>query len=135
MTARPVRVPSQTARLRIIQGKRFARPKAWGWMLMATLAVAVFFGLIIANTALDRSAFELEELRQGIVAEQGRFDQLRLEVARLRSPERIQPMAEELGLVYPDPADIRTVMAPGVVVAGRNDDRWTEIKSILSASP
>ena len=63
------------------------------------------------------------------------LDRLRRDVARLRSPERIQPLAVQLGLVYPDPADIRTVTAAGVVVVKSNDDRWTEIKSILSASP
>lgn len=135
MTARPAPAASVATRLRVIQGKRIASPTAWGWMIIAVVSLAVFFGLIIANTALDRSAFELEEIRNEIVAEEQRFDRLRLDVARLRSPERIQPLAEQLGLVYPDPADIRTVTAAGVVVVERNDDRWTEIKSILSASP
>lgn len=135
MTARPAPTASVAARLRVIQGKRIARPRAWGWMIIAAVSLTVFFGLIIANTALDRSAFELEEIRNEIAAEEQRFDRLRLDVARLRSPERIQPLAEQLGLVYPDPADIRTVTAAGVVVVERNDDRWTEIKSILSASP
>ena len=135
MTARPAPAASPVSRLRVIQGKRLARPKAWGWMLVAVAAVAIFFALVVANTALDRTAFELEEIRSQIVVEQARYDQLRLDVARLRSPERIQPLAEQLGLVYPDPADIRTVTADGVVVAERNDDRWTDMKSILSASP
>lgn len=135
MTARPAQGTPSAARLRVIQGKPFVRPKAWGWMVIAFVSVALFFGLIIANTALDRSAFELEEIRSEIVAQQERFDQLRLDVARLRSPERIQPLAEELGMVYPDPADIRRVTASGVVVMERDDDRWTNIKSILSASP
>jgi len=135
MTARPAQGTPSAARLRVIQGKPFIRPKAWGWMVVAFVSVALFFGLIIANTALDRSAFELEEIRSEIVAQQERFDQLRLDVARLRSPERIQPLAEELGMVYPDPADIRRVTASGVVVMERDDDRWTNIKSILSASP
>lgn len=135
MTARPAQRTPSAARLRVIQGKPFIRPKAWGWTVIAFVSVALFFGLIIANTALDRSAFELEEIRSEIVAQQERFDQLRLDVARLRSPERIQPLAEELGMVYPDPADIRRVTASGVVVMERDDDRWTNIKSILSASP
>ncbi|HSR43743.1 MAG TPA: hypothetical protein VLT15_00750 [Acidimicrobiia bacterium] len=135
MTARPARGTSPAVRLRVIQGRPFVRPKAWGWLFIALASVALFFGLIIANTALDRSAFELEEIRSEIVAQQERFDQLRLDVARLRSPERIQPLAEELGMVYPDPDDIRRVTASGVVVMERDDDRWTNIKSILSASP
>ena len=135
MTARPAPVVSSNSRLRVIQGRRVARPRAWGWMLVAVISVGIFFGLITANTALDRTAFELEEIRQEIGVEQARYDRLRLEVARLGSPERIQPMAEELGMVYPDPSDIRTVTASGVVVVERDGDRWTDIKSIVSASP
>lgn len=136
MTARPARSTEEdAARLRVIQGRRALRPKAWGWMVVAILATAVFFGLIVANTALDRTAFELEAIRSEITAEQERYDRLRLDVARLRSPERIQPLAEGLGLVYPDPADRRTVVASGVVVVERPDVGWTDIKSILSASP
>jgi cell division protein FtsL len=135
MTANPARAESAVPRLRVVQGKRLVRPTAWGWLIIAICAIAVFFGLIIANTALDRSAFELEEIRAEMTAEQQRFDRLRLDVAKLRSPERIQPLAEQLGLVYPDPADLRTVTAAGVVVMETNDGRWTEIKSILSASP
>ena len=135
MTSQPAAARVAVARLRVIQGKRFARPKAWGWMIVAICAVALFFGLIVANTALDSSAFELEEIRTEIAAEQMRFDQLRLEVARLRSPERIQPLAEELGMVYPDPAFTREVTARGVVVVESDHNRWADIKSILSASP
>lgn len=135
MTARPAPAAAPNSRLRIIQGRRVVRPRAWGWALLALISVGVFFGLITANTALDRTAFELEEIRQEITAEQARYDRLRLDVARLRSPERIQPMAEELGMVYPDPSDIRTVTAAGVVVIERDGDRWTDIKSIVSASP
>lgn len=135
MTARPARQAAPVAKLRIVQGKAPAHPTAWGWLLVAIVAVGLFFGLITANTAMDRAAFELQEIRAEIAAEQARFDQLRLEVARLSSPERIQPMAEELGLVYPDPSDIRTVTAAGVVVVRQDADRWTDIKSLVSASP
>ncbi len=104
-------------------------------MLVAFAAVALFFALVITNTALDQSAFDLQEIRAQIAEEQTRFDQLRLEVARLKSPERIQPLAEQMGMVYPDPAERRTVTAEGVVVVQTNDDRWTNMKSIVSASP
>ncbi len=135
MTARPRPSSQPAARLRVIQGRRFVRPRAWGWMLVAFTAVALFFALVITNTALDQSAFDLQEIRAQIAEEQTRFDQLRLEVARLKSPERIQPLAEQMGMVYPDPAERRTVTAEGVVVVQTNDDRWTNMKSIVSASP
>lgn len=135
MTARLAPTKATASRLRVIQGKRLRRPRAWGWMVTGLLAVALFFGPIVANTALDRTAIELDEIRHQIAIEQSRFDRLRLDVARLESPERIQPLAEQLGFLYPDPADIRTVTAAGVVVIERSDGQWTDIKSTLSASP
>lgn len=135
MTSQPAVSRSVATPLRVVQGKRFARPKAWGWIVVAAASVALFFGLIVATTALDSSAFELESIQNEIVAEQMKFDRLRLEVARLRSPSRIQPLAEELGMVYPDPVFTREVTARGVVAAASNDDRWADMKSVLSASP
>jgi cell division protein FtsL len=121
MTANPARSEAAAPRLRVIQGKRLAPPTAWGWFIIALCAIAVFFGLIIANTALDRSAFELEEIRAEMTAEQQRFDRLRLDVAKLRSPERIQPLAEQLGLQV-DSECITMMVGPGAGCRYRGGD-------------
>jgi cell division protein FtsL len=102
--------------------------------VFALLAVFVFFAPIVSRTSLDRAAFELREIRQSISEETARFEELELEVARLSSPSRIAPLADALGMVLP--TEVVRVEAPRIV---RNqtdrEERWAEMKSILTASP
>jgi cell division protein FtsL len=102
------------------------------WVLFATIAVLAFFAIIWSRITLDRTAFELQELEGRIAAEQARYGELRLEVARLESPSRIAPLAEELGMVFPSGTE--TVAANGVKRTVGPPRRLTELKSILSAS-
>ena len=136
MTVRALREPrTRPAQLRLLQSRRLRIPHLGMWVVYTLVAVIAFFGLIYSRTALDSSAFELQQIEQQISAEQERYQQLRLEVARLSSPERIIPAAEEMGLVLP--TDVTPVAASGVVVAEATEleERWTEVKSILSAAP
>ncbi len=137
MTVRPVvdRARAPLAPLRLLQNRRVRMPHLGMWVVYTVFAVAAFFGLIYSRTVLDASAFELQQIETQIAQEQERFQQLRLEVARLSSPQRIVPAAEEMGLVFPE--DVIPVVAPDTFVADANDleQRWTEVKSILSASP
>jgi cell division protein FtsL len=70
-------------------------------MVMVLLVVVAFLGLGFARTSLDRSAFDLAELRQAIDEQAALNEQLRLEVARLENPARIAPLADEMGMVIP----------------------------------
>ena len=137
MTVRPAAVtrPAVSAPLRLLQSKRVRMPHLGMWMVYTMVAIVAFFGLIYSRTALDESAFQLQQIQNETAAEQERFQQLRLQVARLKSPERIVPAAQEMGLVFPD--DVTPVVASGVVVVENTEleERWTEVKSILSASP
>jgi len=104
------------------------------WLLFTALVVFVFFSLIYSRTALSDSAFDIEKVDSQIAQEEATYQQLRLEVARLQSPERIVPLAEEIGLVLP--TQVRTVEAAGVTGSeGGAEARWAEVKSILTASP
>ncbi len=94
----PARLPGSG--LRVIPG-RVRNParigvRHVGWLL---LAIAMFFALIYSRIFLDRAAFEITNL-EGLISEQeSRFDELRLEVAQLESPQRIYAEAERMGMV------------------------------------
>lgn len=102
--------PARTPRsdLRVIPGRNSARigVRQLAWLV---LAVAMFFTLIYSRIFLDRAAFQITTL-EGLISEQeSRFDELRLEVAQLESPQRIYAEAERMGMVLPEQG--RTVEA------------------------
>ncbi|MGH8934812.1 MAG: hypothetical protein ACRDXD_00840 [Acidimicrobiia bacterium] len=134
MTARPVAIPRPRPHLRVVQGRAARAPRLAPWALFTTLVLLAFFGLIFSRIALDRSAFVLEELEDQIALEAVRYQGLRLEVARLQSPQRVLQQAEEMGLVFP--AEVRTLSVPAAVATGENPGgRWAEVKSVLGALP
>jgi len=87
--------------LRVLRGRKPARPAMAPWMIVAMIAVTGFLGLGFAQTSLDRSAFDLAELNRALAREQAANLDLKLEIARLENPARIAPLAEEMGLVIP----------------------------------
>ncbi len=88
--------------IRVVRGKKARRPALGPWVIVAISAITGFLGLGITQTSLDRAAFELAELEKAIAREEARNLDLNLEIARLESPARIAPLAEEMGLVLPD---------------------------------
>jgi cell division protein FtsL len=103
----PARFPASG--LRVIPGRSPARIglRQLAWLL---LAVAMFFSLIYSRIFLDRAAFQITTLEGQISEQQTRFDELRLEVAQLESPQRIYAEAVRMGMVLPEEG--RTVYAP-----------------------
>jgi cell division protein FtsL len=110
------------------------RPTLGTWVIFTGVAVALFFALILSRVALDKPALELSDLRAHIEAEQARYQQLRLEVAELQSPDRIMSRADELGLVYPDSLQILIADGVGDGIPAEGD-RFADVKSILTAAP
>lgn len=134
MTARPAPTPRAKRRLEVIKGGRTLRPTLGTWLIFTAVAIALFFALILSRVALDKPALELRDLTDQITAEQAHFQELRLEVARLQSPERIISSAQQLGLVYPD--DVKVLIADGVGDESTPEgDRFADVKSIYTASP
>lgn len=128
MTARPLRAP-RVAGLRVIEGKTARRPLFAPWVWFTLVVVTAFLGMAVARTALDHGAFELAELNRQIAVETTKNQQLVLDVARLESPARIGPLAEELGLVYPE--ERRPLLVEGVVQPdGAPDPRWAELANL-----
>ncbi len=130
MTARPLRAASRPAPIRVIHGQGARRPRIAGWVVYTTVVALAFFGLIYSQTSLDASAFELKEIEAQIAVEETRYQELRLEVARLQSPARVAPAAESMGMVLP--TALHTVTVPGVVAA---EDEPVTPTDLLTAAP
>lgn len=101
MSARPEQTAAPSHGLRVLRGRRLARPTIAPWMIMALVGITAFLGLVFARTSLDNSAFQLAELNAAIVEQAEINRELKIEIARLENPARIAPMAEEMGLVIP----------------------------------
>jgi cell division protein FtsL len=135
MTARPVTVlypatPAPAQESTAAAPARNLRP----WIIFTAAVVIAFFGLIYSRIALDQSAFVLDELQDRIASEEARYWDLRREVAELEVPERITVLAAEMGLEYPQQP--RHLMVAGVRnPAGDVEQRWAELKALLSAQP
>jgi len=121
--------------LRVVPAGSPARqPRLRGWLIVSATVLAAFFLLIYSRIALDHSAFLLEDIATQIEAEEARYWDLRLEVARLQDPGRIVGLAEEMGMVYPEA--VNTVEVPGIGTSPSDaDDRWVDLKGLLSAQP
>lgn len=134
MTARPQRVAvKKPAGLKLVQGRRHRRPVVSPFVAFVLIVLAALFGIVFARTALDQGAFDLAELNRQIVASRSENTELRLEVARLESPTRIAPMAEEMGMVFPAERDtvvVERITAPD----GPTDPRWASIGRYAAAS-
>jgi len=88
--------------LRVLKGKKTRqRPSLAPWMVVALLGMAAFLGLGFARTGLDNNAFDLAELNREIAIQEAINQDLTLRIARLQSPARIAPLADQLGLVLP----------------------------------
>ena len=134
--ARPLGAPPARPGLQVVAVRRARRtgPRIGWWVLLAFTVVVAFFALIYSRITLDRSAFVLDEITRQMTAEESRYWELRLEAARLQSPERIVELAGEMGMVYPEAVETLTV--PGVAAAGNGtEDRWIDLKAILTAQP
>ena len=133
-TARALAVPVRPP-LRVVIGPQTRRaPRLRGWMLLAVTVLTAFFLLIYSRIALDRSAFVLDEIEKKMELEEARYWELRLDAAHLQSPDRITRLARDMGMVFPD--EVRTVEAPGVGAGPAGvEDRWVDLKALLSAQP
>jgi cell division protein FtsL len=109
------------------------RPRVRSWLVFALAVVIAFFGLIFSRISLDRSAFVLEDLEVQISQEEARLGDLRVEVARLRSPERISRLAEEMGFVYPAERVGLRLPAPPQDITSQY--QWAQSRSSPTAHP
>jgi cell division protein FtsL len=132
--ARSFPIPARPG-LQVLVGAREARsPRVGAWLLLTVTVLAAFFLLIYSRIALDRSAFDLQEIERQMSAQESRYWDLRLQVADLQAPERIVERAAQMGMVYP--TDVETIEVAGTMAPqGETEDRWVDLKALLSAQP
>lgn len=115
---RPAVAPVSAVRpgLRVVLGGRAAAPRAPFVVLVLLVLGAGLVGLLLLNTSLQQSSFELRDLEQETRLLRDRHAQLSQQVAQLASPDELARRADELGMV---PADERQyVVLEGTSGAG-----------------
>jgi cell division protein FtsL len=139
----PLRAPAQRQEkeprpsLRVVGGED-RRPRYALWTVVALGAIfALFLALVMFHTILLKNQRQLDQLDAQVRDQQATYQQLRLQVAQLQSPERILEVATaKLGLV---PSNGTTYLTPSGadVVAARqaqaekaaDDDGTTSLSS------
>jgi hypothetical protein len=155
-TTRPGRatqpLPSEEQRTRHL---RVVRPEARRLALRISprtgvvLTVSLFgalFGVAVSHAMLIESQMDLEQLDERAASEQSRYEEARLDVAELESPDRIVEEAQDrLGMV---PADDVVWLTPDEPAPGSgggdggDEDSpdtpgtsWTDVKPYLEPAP
>lgn len=103
---RPAVAPARAARpgLRVLPGGRSSAPRAPFVVLVLLVLGAGLVGLLLLNTNLQQSSFELRDLEQETRLLRDRHAQLSQLVAQQAAPEELARRADALGMV---PADER----------------------------
>lgn len=98
---RPAVAPGGAARpgLRLLPGGRTGAPRAPFVVLVLLILGAGLVGLLLLNTNLQQSSFELRDLNQETRLLRDRHAELSRLVAQQASPEELARRADELGMV------------------------------------
>jgi cell division protein FtsL len=140
----------QRPALRLVTG-RSRWPAIIGTSLIVFVMVAML-GAAVFHTQLAERQLKIDDLQREVVVERDRFDQLRLERAILRSPERIAAEASALGMVpgstshfvEVDPMDMAIQLATAGAADGEGDqvigsvdplDQFSDVKSVSADQP
>lgn len=126
--ATPARAPRTGA------SRRTTRANSILLLMGLIVASGVVFGLVLVNIALAQSSFQLADLQKRSAEQQARSRQLRFEVAKAESPERIAQVGAELGLVAPERQQY--LQGPAVLVSSHPEpEAGTAGFELAPASP
>lgn len=132
MATRTAPAPRLQKGLRVLPGKSARSAIGWRQLAWLGLAILMFFTLIYSRVFLDGAAFEIANLEKAVEVQEARFDELRLQVAQLESPQRIFQEAEKMGMQLP--AQTRTVYAPMPLEANGVDEFEAGESALLLAT-
>jgi len=98
---RPAVAPLSAGRpgLRLLPGGRTGAPRAPFVVLVLLVLGAGLVGLLLLNTNLQQSSFELRDLEQDTRLLRDRHAELTRQVAELAAPEELASRADALGMV------------------------------------
>jgi cell division protein FtsL len=118
--------------LRVLTGRRERRQPLAPWLIFSVVAVVAFLGMILTRTSLDRAAIDLSSIEGELADAKSLNQRLRLEIARLESPARVAPAAQQMGMVYPQTSN--RLVVEGVIPATMSDPRWSDLNGFAAAS-
>jgi uncharacterized protein HemX len=117
---RPAAAPTSAVRpgLRLLPGGRTGAPRAPFVVLVLLVLGAGLVGLLLLNTNLQQSSFELRDLEQETRLLRDRHAELTRQVAQLAAPDELASRAGALGMV---PAQERQYMVLEGVAGAEGD--------------
>ena len=158
LTHAPERVPSPRLKptprpdhLRVVRPaeRRRARLRPVTAVILTALLFLLLFAVAVAHTMLVQGQVRLDQLDSELAKEQGRYQELRIDVATLESPERIVSAAQAQGMVAPDDLvylqpsipdastsgddPVETTIAANAGTGDDGDDDWSTVKPLLAA--
>lgn len=86
---------------------------------LTALMFSALFGVAVSHALLIQSQLRLDDMDKEVADEQARYEQLRLDVAELESPDRIIADAREMGMV--DPAETVWLTPDQAAATGADD--------------
>lgn len=130
-----LKVVSPSARTQRTAGSKNRLKHASSLLILLGLCLtsAVVFGLVLVNIALAQSSFELGDVQGQISEQRSRRQQLRFEVAKAESPDRIAQVGAQLGLVAPEIQEF--LQGPAVLAANTEPGRSSADADLSTARP
>jgi cell division protein FtsL len=119
----------------------FTRPRASpvGAVTTAAAVAALFTTVGVFHTFVRLAVLDEAYQLSRVEAEQRSLvrenEQLRVELATLHSPARIEPLAKKLGMVRPDPGQVRRIGAGGNLPHPERDRVRARTASMARARP
>ncbi len=80
--------------------KRRLNKEAFMWLVIAVLLLAIPICEVYVKARLSESNIALEEIKEKINEQEGINESLRMEINELASLDKIQEVANEIGLTY-----------------------------------
>lgn len=119
--------------------RRRARLSPVTGVVLTALLFLLLFAVAVAQTLLVQGQVRLDELDSELAGQQARYQELRIDVATLESPERIVSAAQAQGMVAPDDLVYLQPSIPdesAAAPAGKGDEvnnDWSTVKPLLAA--